>query len=110
MKMNSSELAFAGTRIQQARKVKHYTQSELGEMINMSDKNVSRLENGTMGFSVQTLVALCKALDVSSDYILFGNEAKNQSNPITLMLSKLPQQKQHQAEKLLQIFIDSVTE
>ena len=94
MKIEYYDFEAIGKRVQQARKTQRYTQAELSEMINMSSQNLSCLERGTTGISIPTLISLCKALDVSADYILFGNEAKNQQSPISIMLSKLPQQKQ----------------
>ena len=67
----------------------------------MSSNNLSCLERGTTGMSVPTLMALCKVLEVASDYILFGNKASTGENPISSLVSKLPENKQHHAEKLL---------
>lgn len=74
MKINNYDFESIGKRVQQARKTKRYTQAELAEIIDMSAKNLSSLERGTTGISIPTLMALCKALDTSSDYILFGND------------------------------------
>ena len=110
MKIKNYSFEYIGKRIQQARKSKRYTQAELAEMIDMSSKNLSCLERGTTGLSVPTLISLCNVLDISSDYILFGNEDNKTSNPICNLLSKLPDEKQHQAEKLLEVFVESCKE
>ena len=101
------DMILAGKRIQQSRKAKGYTQESLAELITMNPKNVSRLENGTMGLSLSTLVALSRVLEVSTDYILFGNDSAKLNNTATLLLSKLPEKKQIQAEKVLQAFVDA---
>ena len=67
MKIEYYDFETIGKRVQQARKIKRYTQAELAEMINMSSQNLSCLERGTTGISIPTLMSLCKALDVSSD-------------------------------------------
>ena len=110
MELSYYDMILAGKRIQQARKAKGYTQESLAELITMNPKNVSRLENGTMGLSLSTLVALSRALEVSADYILFGNNGVNLNNTATLLLSKLPEKKQIQAEKVLQAFVDAYEE
>lgn len=110
MKINNYNFEFIGKRVQQARKAKRYTQAELAEMIDMSAKNLSCLERGTTGISIPTLMTLCKALEVSADYILFGNEAGERQSTVSILLSKLPEQKQHQAEKLLDVFVEAYTE
>lgn len=96
MKLYDYNPTLVGKRIQQFRKAKGYTQAGLAEIIEINTKNVSRLENGTMGLSLTTLVALCSALEVYADYILFGNKENNSHNTAMVLLSKLSQQKQIQ--------------
>lgn len=62
----------SGERIAKARKEMKYTQKELAEMLNVSTKTISAIERGKNGISVATLMDLCKYLEVSTDYILFG--------------------------------------
>ena len=107
MKICDYNSALAGKRIQQIRKAKGYTQADLAEIIEINTKNVSRLENGTMGLSLPTLIALCSALQISADYILFGNQENNLQNTATVLLSKLSEQKQIQAEKVLEAFVEA---
>lgn len=110
VELNYYDMILAGKRIQQARKAKGYTQEVLSEIIMMSSKNLSCLERGTTGLSLSTLVALSRALEVSTDYILFGNDSGKLNNTATLLLSKLPEKKQIQAEKVLQAFVDAFEE
>ena len=110
MKINNYDFAVIVKRVQQARKLKRYSQAELAEIIDMSPNNLSCLERGTTGISVPTLMALCAALDVSSDYILFGNKAGERDNTVSYLMSKLPESKQHQAEKILEVFVAACTE
>jgi len=110
MKNTILNYVLLGKRVQQARKAKKYTQEKLAEIINISVNNISRIENATMGISLSTLVALCSALDVSADYILFGNDNGKHKNAIDILMSKLPEEKQFQAQKLLEVFVDAVSE
>lgn len=110
MKICNYDPVLAGKRIQQFRKAKGYTQADLAEIIEMNTKNVSRLENGTMGLSLPTLIALCVTLDASADYILFGNQGKNLQNTATVLISKLNEQKQIQAEKVLEVFVEACSD
>lgn len=109
MKLKKYDYGFIGKRIQQARKAKHYTQEALAEKIDMSAKNLSQLECGMTGLSIPTLILLYNVLDISADYILFGNN-EHQSNAISHLLSELPEKKQLQAEKILEIFVKSCNE
>lgn len=107
MKNSSYNFVLTGERIRQARKAHRYTQAEVAEMINMSSKNFSQLERGMTGISISSLISLCKCLDVSADYILFGAENPTQNNAVSLLLSQLTEKEQIYAEKLLQVYVDS---
>ena len=107
MKTNLYDYGLMGERIRQARKAHRYTQAEVAEMINMSSKNFSQLERGATGISLPTLISLCKSLDISADYVLFGMEENKQNNTITKLLSRLNEKEQLYAEKLLEVYTES---
>lgn len=59
-----------GEFIQQLRKEKRLTQKELADVINVSDKTVSKWENGNSTPDTTLLSDLCKALDISVNELL----------------------------------------
>ena len=66
-----------GIRIRYIRELNHYTREELAEYADISSKFLYEIENGQKGMSATNLLKICKALDVSCDYILKGeNTAK----------------------------------
>ena len=79
----------------------------MAEKIEMNPQNLSCLERGVTGMSISSLIAICDALDVSADYILFGDEAKQRKDTASILLSKLPEQKRIQAERLLEVFVEA---
>ena len=85
-------------------KTKRYTQAQLAEIIDMSSKNFSQIERGETGISLTTLMSLCKVLDVSADYILFGTQGGKSS--IDLILSELNEEQHLYAEKMLEVYAD----
>ena len=62
-----------GTRVAQLRKMKGITQAQLAEMLNVSNKTISRWETGDGYPDISLLKPLAIALGVSIDYLL-GNE------------------------------------
>lgn len=76
-------------------------------MINMSSKNFSQLERGMTGISISSLISLCKCLEVSADYLLFGTENNTNDNAVNILLSQLSEKEQIYAEKLLQVYVDA---
>ena len=49
----------------------------LAEKIEVSPQYISDLERGVVGIALPTLKNLCSALGVSSDQILFGEQARD---------------------------------
>lgn len=58
------------TRIKEVRKEKGITQEKIANMIGMNQTQYSRYERGENEIKVNVLIDICKALQVSSDYIL----------------------------------------
>ena len=61
-----------GKKIKLARSKTDYTQEKLAEKISLSTRYISQLERGIAFGSATTIVNLCKALDIDSNF-LFQN-------------------------------------
>jgi len=59
-----------GKRIKQRRKELHLTQEALAERIGISVSFMGHIERGSRIASLDTLLAICIALDVSMDFII----------------------------------------
>lgn len=59
-----------GAKIQAVRKKRRLTQMELAERINRSPTYLSYVENGCRGMSLETLVDVANALQVTADELL----------------------------------------
>ena len=58
-----------GKKIKIARNKSNYTQEALAEKISLSPRYISQLERGIAFGSANTIVNLCKALNISSDFL-----------------------------------------
>jgi len=108
MKTQKYDYEFIGHNIKQARSIKKYTQSALAEKIGVGNKHVSDMELGYAGISVDVLIRLCEALEVDSDYILFGKMTVDRNNPFNKLLDNLSPQQALQAQKLLEAYVKSL--
>ena len=63
-----------GFRVRHLRESNNYTRDVLAEKVDISAKFLYEIETGKKGFTVEILYKLSKALNLSSDYILTGNE------------------------------------
>lgn len=69
MKIDYKQL---GNNIAKERKKNNWTQEQLSEKIGMSSNYISNIENNYSIPSLETLVKICSALDVTPDYLLLG--------------------------------------
>ena len=60
-----------GERLKESRKAAGYTQVSIAEIMNMSQQQYSRFENGVFELNYEQIIKLCKLYDISADY-LFG--------------------------------------
>ena len=66
-----------GSFIMQIRKQKGFTQKELAEKLNLSDKTISKWETGHGMPEVSIIPELCKVLGISANELLAGEELGN---------------------------------
>ncbi len=98
-----------GARCKQARLAVGYTQEELAEIIDTSTQFLSDAERGITGMSLSTIIKLCMALSVSSDYILFGQTTTENSIPLSLdsRINNLSEQERSIIEKQINLTIQA---
>ena len=60
-----------GERLKESRKAAGYTQAGIAEIMNMTQQQYSRFENGIFELNYAQIKKLCTLYDISSDY-LFG--------------------------------------
>ena len=63
-----------GERVRRARTETGFSREQLAEMLEISALFLGYIECGQRGMSITTLQKLCRVLNVSADYILFGRK------------------------------------
>lgn len=92
--MNLNEI---GSRIKAERKSRNLSQEMLAEMINVSPHYIYEIERGLKAMSLETLVNLSTALNVSADHILFGDK-QNSSPSLSEMMNDLDENRRIKVE------------
>ncbi len=85
----------------------------MAEKIDRAAKYYADIERGSCGMSVETLMALSEALDMSLDYIIYGKEINENGYPeqtaevsaILTMLDNSKQRDRDYALRLLKLFL-----
>lgn len=91
------DLEKSGKRIQQLRKNKSITLEELSEKLNITDRQLRRIEKGESGGSIDLLAEIAVMFNVSLDYLIMGRVLTTSDAKIALqeairVLSDLEQQ------------------
>lgn len=89
-----------GARIQKLRTDRKMTQAELAERIDTNQKHLSRIECGYHRSTLDAIVAIAKALDISVDYLIADfNDSKNAST-LQVILNEIRDMTPKQLEML----------
>jgi len=65
-----------GARIKQAREAKGMTQPELAYIVGVVKHMITMIERGTRQVTAPLLVVLAEVLDVTADWLLYGDRDK----------------------------------
>ena len=74
--VNKPFFAAIGQRVKQRRSQKKWTREDLADSIGVTDKFIYDIEVGNKGMSLMTLQRLGQALEVSTDWLLSGEDFK----------------------------------
>lgn len=101
-----------GKKIRQKRIQLGLSQDELAVRINRATKYCSDIERGMCGMSIETMLSIANALDMSLDYMMFGEISEvekewQQKDALTLIhiIEKAPATQRNYAIRLLKLFI-----
>lgn len=98
------DLTAIGRRIKSERRSLGLTQEGLSEMINVTPHYIYEIERGMKAMSIETLINLSEALELSVDYILFGVQRRNLGR-IYQMLDEMSDERRLRAEEAFEKLI-----
>lgn len=79
------------TRLSQLRKEHDLTQQELADMVGMHVNQIKKYEAGTAQPTLKALISLVKALHVSLDNLVFGEEPRGPDERLRLQFEAISQ-------------------
>ena len=90
-KYNDNEFGELGNRIEQSRRNANLTQYQLAKKLGISQKNISKYENNESVPNGLIIRDLARILEVTADYLLFGQEAVTKDGAIHIKDRQLAQ-------------------
>lgn len=97
-----------GERLTKRRKQLRLTQEELAERADMTTQTISTAETGRKALRPHNIVKLCRALEISTDYLLFGEISDGDTALLSSKFSQLPPEQYHYLEDIINSFIAAV--
>ena len=86
-----------GGRIKARRRSVGVSQEKLAEMIFVSPHYIYEIERGMKAMSLETLMRLSEVLDLSTDYMLFGNQTSD-NVALSEQLNRMDEEHRKRAE------------
>ena len=97
-----------GKRIRQQREYLGFTREQFAEKIDVTPKFCSDIETGVKGMSVPTLCRIAKVLRLSTDYILWGKDNREDPDSVMMLLENCSETERIYAEQLLKVFLTAM--
>ena len=99
-----------GKRLYERRKQLRMTHDELAERVGITSQTISTAELGKKAMRADTIVRVCVALDISADYLLFGNVSAQDVSILTEKTAQLTADQYRHLEDVIDSFIAVATE
>ena len=99
-----------GKRIYDRRKQLHMTQDALAELANVTPQTISTAELGQKAMRPETIIGICGAPDISTDYLLRGIITTADNESLAQKVSDLTPEQYRHLEDIINSFISALKE
>ncbi len=103
-----TKLLEIGHRLCAQRKKKGLTQDALAEKANVSAQTISHAELGKKAMRADTIIGVCGVLEISADYLLFGNTPPVDFSALNSKISQLSPEQHRCLEDIINSFLTAV--
>lgn len=105
-----SDVHIIGNKLLTFRKQKGLTQAEVAELAEISDRTYADIERGSANMRMETLVSICKALNITPNQILIDddNSLMIEQEKLFKQLNSCKTKERETALKLLSVYLNSI--
>lgn len=97
-----------GQRLCARRLQMNMTQEELAERANVTSQTISFAELGKKAMRADTIIGICQALQVSADYLLFGEVTRKELSALDQKISQLNPEQYRHLEEIINNYIAAI--
>ena len=98
-----------GERLCARRQQMGMTQEQLAEKANVTSQTISYAELGKKAMRADTIAGVCDALEISADYLLFGEITSKELSALERRISQLHPDQYQCLESIIDSFMTAVT-
>lgn len=99
-----------GQRMLDRRKQLRLTQETLAKMAHVTPQTISTAELGTKAMRLETILNVCEALDISTDYLLRGRVIEDDARLLHQKISSLTPSQYRHLEDIIDSYIAAIQE
>lgn len=105
-----SDVHIIGNKLLTFRKEKVLTQAEVAELAEVSDRTYADIERGSTNMRMETLVSICKALNITPNQILIDDDnlLMIEQEKLFKQLNSCKTKERETALKLLSVYLNSI--
>ncbi len=99
-----------GNKLLTIRKQAGLTQNEVAELSGLSDRTYADIERGSVNMRIETVLKICKALQITPDAVLTEENSNliEKQEELLLMLKTCKPHEQETAIRLLSVYLQSL--
>ena len=97
-----------GARIRNRRMQLHYSQEYLAKLVDVNAQTIAAAEQGKKQLCIGIFYNICIALEISSDYLLFGKEGESEIDAFARMYPFLTREQASDLKSMPDIFVKQV--
>lgn len=98
-----------GNNLYKIRKSKGLTQAEVAEKADFSDRTYADIERGCTNMRIETLLKICKVLNITpNDILVANNDIEITEQDIAETIKDCSNNEKETALKLLSVYVDSL--
>lgn len=108
--MHTLDRVLLGTRIRNRREELLISKKDFAEMLGITPRFLDDVESGARGVSLHNLMLISQILNISTDYLLFGNGQTASDQVFVHIIENCPAEKREALAVILQKIIESYVE
>lgn len=102
------DLIAIGSRIKAERKGRGISQEKLAEAVSVTPHYIYEIERGMKAMSLETLINITDTLEISADYLLFGNR-RSEAVPLSELLQNMGEERRSRAENAFKALLPYIS-